>query len=304
MENVLKLTEVIQEWVLPNRTKKRGLNGVSFNIPRGSLTGFVGVNGAGKTTTIKTMLDFIPKVSGDIKFFDDQTLSAQVRDKIGFLPERPYFYDFLTGKEFLLLHWTLHSKFKGKEFESRCDEVLQLVDLSRGKHVRLRQYSKGMLQRIGIAQSILHRPEFLIWDEPMSGLDPDGRYLVKQIMKTMHQQGTTIFFSSHLLQDMQELCDRLVVIDQGKILFKDNINLLMNSGWDQKELAWARKAQNGSAEIIKEIISQDKLAVRLEEIRVLNGEVLWIERHHWNLEVAFRNLRVDRERSGNEEFIK
>jgi ABC-2 type transport system ATP-binding protein len=289
MTNILVLKDVVQEWSLPNRTKKKGLNGVSFNIPKGSLTGFVGVNGAGKTTTIKTVLQFIPKLSGDIYFFQDQVMSSQVRNKIGFMPERPYFYDFLTGKEFLLLHWTLQGKFKGNEFESRCDEVLKLVDLSRGKNMRLRQYSKGMLQRIGIAQSILHKPEFLIWDEPMSGLDPDGRFLVKQIIKSMHEQGTTIFFSSHLLQDMQELCDRLIIIDQGKILFNDDIDLLMQAESGRKELAWLRK---GHHELIKEIIIHEKLQERIEEIRILQGEIQWIERSHWNLEEAFRKLRT------------
>lgn len=288
MENFLTLKEVIQEWRLPNRSKKIGLDGVSFNIPVGSLTGFVGVNGAGKTTTIKTVLEFIPKSSGDIYFFEDKLISAQIRSQIGFLPERPYFYDFLTGKEFLLLHWTIQGRIKGKEFESRCDEVLKLVDLSRGKNIRLSQYSKGMLQRIGIAQSILHKPSFLIWDEPMSGLDPDGRFLVKQIMKTMNQQGATIFFSSHLLQDMQELCDRLVIIDQGKILFKDNINLLMQTEADRKELGWLRK---GQSEIVNEIVTQENLEKRLEEIRILEGKVQWIERSHWSLDEAFRQLR-------------
>jgi ABC-2 type transport system ATP-binding protein len=293
MKNILTVREVIQEWQLPNQKKKRGLDGINFNIPMGSLTGFVGVNGAGKTTTIKTILQFIPKLSGEIYFFDNQELSMQVRSKIGFLPERPYFYDFLTGKEFLLLHWTLHGKIKGKEFDSRCDEVLKLVDLARGKNLRLRQYSKGMLQRIGIAQSILHKPDFLIWDEPMSGLDPDGRFLVKQIMKTMHEQGTTIFFSSHLLQDMQELCDRLIIIDQGKILFNDQIQLLMNAGSNQKELAWNRKGTGEQTETVKEIITQEKLSIRLDEIRTLQGEIQWIERKSWNLEEAFRQLRMN-----------
>jgi ABC-2 type transport system ATP-binding protein len=306
MKNILTLKNVIQEWRLPNRTKKRGLNGINFNIPKGSLTGFVGVNGAGKTTTIKTVLDFIPRLSGDIFFFDNQVMSPLVRSKIGFLPERPYFYDFLTGKEFLLLHWTLHGKFKGKEFENRCDEVLKLVDLNRGKNTRLRQYSKGMLQRIGIAQSILHKPDFLIWDEPMSGLDPDGRFLVKQIMKTMHQQGTTIFFSSHLLQDMQELCDRLIIIDQGKILFNDNIHMLIQSGSDRKELAWLSKPAweaKGKGELIKEIVTQDKLQTRIEEIKMLQGEIQWIERGSWNLEEAFRQLRNGDSNSKNSEAM-
>jgi ABC-2 type transport system ATP-binding protein len=292
MKSILSLKDVVQEWKLPNRKKKLGLNNVSFHIPSGSLTGFVGVNGAGKTTTIKTVLGFIPKISGEILFFDNQLITPQVRNRIGFLPERPYFYDFLTGREFLLLHWSLHGKYQGQEFETRCNEVLELVDLTRGKGMRLRQYSKGMLQRIGIAQSILHRPDFLIWDEPMSGLDPDGRYMVKQIMKRMHQAGTTIFFSSHLLQDMQELCDRLVIIDQGKILFNDGIHLLMNAATDRREIAWTR---SGSEGLTKEVVARDTLQSRLNEIKTLQGEVQWIERIHWNLEETFRQLRANEE---------
>ena len=200
------------------------LKNVSFEIQKGEITGFIGVNGAGKTTSIKCILGFIFPDQGQIHFFNQDPLNSAVKSKLGYMPERPYFYDFLTGREFLKLHWDL-SGYQGKEtFEQRMNEVLEQVDLVRAKDSKLRSFSKGMLQRIGIAQSILHRPELLILDEPMSGLDPDGRYLVKQIMKQEAARGTTLFFISHLLQDMEEICNKIVVIDKGELLYKGQLD--------------------------------------------------------------------------------
>lgn len=194
------------------------LQDVSFALAKGSVTGFVGGNGSGKTTTLKCIFDFVRPDGGDVRFFGEP-LSAQVKARLGYLPERPYFYDFVSGREFLRLFWSLGAD-GAQGASERIEEVLKQVGLGDAGDKKLRGYSKGMLQRIGLAQAILTKPELLILDEPMSGLDPDGRLLVKDILDAEKARGTTIFFSSHLLQDMQEVCTHLVVIDRGQILYQ------------------------------------------------------------------------------------
>lgn len=196
----------------------RVLRDVSFSLPAGLTTGFVGGNGQGKTTTIKCLLEFIWPDGGEVLFFG-KPLDREGRRRLGYLPERPYLYEFLTGREFLRLGWDLSGGPPGA-FAAKAAELLSLVELTTAADLRLRSYSKGMLQRIGLAQALLSEPELLILDEPMSGLDPDGRALVKEILAAKKKAGVTLFFSSHLLQDMDDLCDRLVVIDGGAIAFE------------------------------------------------------------------------------------
>lgn len=207
--------------------KRQVLFDVSFSVPSQKTTGFVGNNGSGKTTTIKCLFDFIKKDSGNIFFFD-QPLSSELKKKIGYLPERPYLYEFLTGMEFLKFYWDLSQLGTSRSFVEKAHSTLKLVGLYEARDRNLRNFSKGMLQRIGLAQALLHDPEFLILDEPMSGLDPDGRLMVKDILKAEQKKGVSIFFSSHLLQDMEELCQSLVVIHQGKILYNGELKTFMS----------------------------------------------------------------------------
>ncbi len=197
------------------------LHNVSFNVPKGQACGFVGNNGAGKTTTLKCLLEFLTPTEGEIKFFDEK-LSVQNRIRVGYLPERPYLYEFLTAQEFLKFHWNLtYPSLNG--FSDQSDRVLKLVGLFDSKDKVMRKFSKGMLQRAGLAQALIHNPDLLILDEPMSGLDPDGRLLVKNILKELKAQGKTLFFSSHLLEDVDELCENLVIIHHGDILYHGEI---------------------------------------------------------------------------------
>ncbi len=197
------------------------LKNMDFEVPAGKVTGFVGVNGAGKTTSLKCALGFIKPDSGKITFFNQGPLTSDLKRKIGYLPERPYYHDFLTASQFLKFHWDLTGG--GEGFEDRAHEILNKVNLQNVFNRYLRSFSKGMLQRIGMAQAMLRKPDFLILDEPMSGLDPDGRVIIKDIIIEQKEKGTTIFFSSHLLGDMDELCDNLVVIDKGQLIFQGAI---------------------------------------------------------------------------------
>lgn len=206
--------------------KREVLHGISFALEEGRTTGFVGVNGSGKTTSLKCALGFLFPDSGTIHFFGKE-LDNVAKARLGFLPERPYFDEFLTAREFLFYHWNLSGG--GSGFEAACKRVLEKVNLSHVQERKLKTFSKGMLQRIGMAQSILRDPDLLILDEPMSGLDPDGRFLIKEIIRGQQKQGKTIFFSSHLLSDMEELCDDLVVIDQGKMLYQGALKEFLGS---------------------------------------------------------------------------
>lgn len=200
------------------------LDRLSFQIESNKTTGFIGVNGAGKTTTLKCVLGFVSPDQGEV-FMLGESLSSQTKTKIGYLPERPYYYDFLTAKEFLRFHWELSSTKENinEDFDVRALEVLRKVNLKDVFEKKLRSFSKGMLQRIGVAQALLRHPQILILDEPMSGLDPDGRILIKDIILEEKKRGTTVFFSSHLLGDMEELCDNLVVIDSGRLVYSGSL---------------------------------------------------------------------------------
>lgn len=197
------------------------LKNINFKIESGQFVGFIGPNGAGKTTTIKCMMEFIFPDTGEVYFFGQKNL-IESKKKIGFLPERPYFQEFLTGFEFLKLHWSLsgQARIHSDDIFIKCAEnILEQVRLLHARDQKLKKYSKGMLQRIGIAQALLTEPQFLILDEPMSGLDPDGRILIKDILKKLKEKKITVLMSSHLLEDVEELCEDLIILHQGETLF-------------------------------------------------------------------------------------
>lgn len=225
--------------------RRQVLFDVSFRLPSGQTCGFVGGNGQGKTTTLKSIFGFIRPDRGSIRLFGEPLTLAN-RARVGFLPERPYLYEFLTATEFLRLHWRLAGRGRDAGFAEASRKVLEQVGLEAAAERRLRSFSKGMLQRIGLAQAILHEPELLILDEPMSGLDPDGRLMVKDILKEQKKRGVGIFFSSHLLQDMDELCSHLTVIDKGRVKYDGSLEGFRKDHADL-ELAYRalRRAQEG-----------------------------------------------------------
>lgn len=186
---------------------------ITFQVPEGKFIGLIGPNGAGKTTTIKCLLDFITLDFGKIDFVDYKN-SFEARKDLGYLPERPFFQEFLSAQEFLKLHWSLSGRTGSAD--QRIEQVLELVGLAEVRYAKLKTFSKGMLQRIGIAQALIAHPRFLILDEPMSGLDPDGRILVKDILRKLKKADLTLIMSSHLLEDVEELCDELIVLQQGQ----------------------------------------------------------------------------------------
>lgn len=211
------------------------LENVNFELEPGTVTGFLGGNGAGKTTTIKCLMGLCFPDSGEINYFGSAQLTSDKKQKIGFLPERPYFYDYLTGEEFLLFYGQLSTKMSRKVLKSRIVDLLNKVDLGHARDRLLRGYSKGMLQKVGLAQALIHDPEFVILDEPMSGLDPDGRHSMSQLIGETASQGRTVFFSSHLLHDVQQLCKNLVVLSGGHVVYSGSTESFLvdiNAGID------------------------------------------------------------------------
>ncbi len=199
------------------RKKQRtALKPLSLNVESNEVFGFLGPNGAGKTTTIKLLTGLIFPSAGTAKILGMDWRDPKVKDVIGFLPEQPYFYDHLTASE-LLEYYAGLSGVPASERKRQVAAMLERVKLSDVGKLQLRKFSKGMLQRVGIAQAILHDPQVIILDEPMSGLDPIGRREVRDLIQSLKDEGKTIFFSTHILADAESLCDRVAVIHKGEL---------------------------------------------------------------------------------------
>ena len=220
------------------RKKPRyGLRTLSLAIEEGEVFGFLGPNGAGKTTTLKLLMGLIFPTAGTARILGMELDDPKMKAQIGFLPEQPYFYDYLTARELLEYYGQL-SGVDPKQRSRKVDEVLQRVGLPDVGGVQLRKFSKGMLQRVGIAQAILHDPKVLFFDEPMSGLDPMGRREVRDLMEQLKHEGKTIFFSTHILSDAEALCDRVAIIHQGELRGVGAVVDLTSSVHGRVELVW------------------------------------------------------------------
>ena len=195
---------------------KRSLDQLTLQVEDGEIFGFLGPNGAGKTTTLKLLMGLIFPTSGTARIRGRSIEDVAMHDEIGYLPEHPYFYDYLTARE-LLDYYARFSDYGAAERNARVETFLKRVGLASAGNVQLRKFSKGMLQRVGIAQAILHDPKVVFLDEPMSGLDPVGRREVRDIILELKQQGKTVFFSTHILSDAEMLCDRVGVLVGGKL---------------------------------------------------------------------------------------
>ena len=195
---------------------RRALDGLTLTIEEGEVFGFLGPNGAGKTTTLKLLMGLIFPTSGGARILGRAIEDVSMHHDVGYLPEQPYFYDYLTARE-LLDYFARFFRLSAEERRRRIGSLLDLVGLSSAADVQLRRYSKGMLQRIGMAQAILHQPRVVFLDEPMSGLDPVGRREARDIILDLKRQGRTVFFSTHILPDAEMLCDRVAVLVGGKL---------------------------------------------------------------------------------------
>ena len=281
-------------------TAREVLHGVSFSAGEGEILGFLGPNGAGKTTTIKIILGLLRPDSGHVRIFGKTHCDRSVMKAVGYLPENPYIYPHLTLTEFLRFCADL-SEVPSNKAAVRVREVISMVGLEEHSRRRTKGFSKGMLQRAGLAQAILHDPDLMILDEPFSGLDPIGRKTVKDILLDLKGRGKTIFFSSHILPDMEALCDRAYIINDGTITRCVSLAEVFRIGEGMVEVT-ARGCPVSGLDPVKGYM--DSVAVNGEEIFLIvkthelvrtvvqhlynNGaEVLKVANHHPTLEEVF-----------------
>ncbi|MDI6603990.1 MAG: ABC transporter ATP-binding protein [Thermoanaerobacteraceae bacterium] len=229
---------------------KGGFKEVSLSVEKGKVFGCLGPNGAGKSTFVKTMVGLLRPTSGFAWILGKPIGSVESREKVGFLPENFKYHDWMTGKELLRFHAEL---YKIENPEKKIDELLELVKLKGHENKLIKNYSKGMQQRIGIAISLLNEPEIVFLDEPTSALDPVGRIEVREIIKKLKSQDKTVFLNSHLLSEVEMVCDEVAIINHGKVIAKGNLNDLLKE-YTHVEM----KISNFNDELIKNIKSISK----------------------------------------------
>jgi len=231
------------------------LKSCSLTVYQGETFGLLGPNGAGKTTLLKLLLAIMRPTAGRGLLLGQPLGDRTVKQRIGYLPENPYFYDYLTGWEFLQMVAGLFQIPTAVQ-RQRIPQLLELVGLSQlaARKKQLRQYSKGMLQRVGLAQALINDPEMVFLDEPMSGLDPLGRYQMRNIILSLKDQGKTIFFNSHILFEVEQICDRIAILSEGSLICSGSLNELLGTA-DTYHV----KGQGGNVEILKKWVSNLKL---------------------------------------------
>jgi len=264
---------------------KCALQPLHLTVEEGEIFGFLGPNGAGKTTTLKLLMGLVYPSAGSARILGSEINDPHMKAQIGFLPEQPYFYDYLTATE-LLEYYAQLSGVVSRDRKRRASEVLIRVGLPNVSGMQLRKFSKGMLQRVGIAQAILHNPRVLFFDEPMSGLDPIGRREVRDLMEELRQAGKTVFFSTHILSDAEALCDRVAIIHQGELRGVGAVADLTSSVEGKVEVVWHGSSVPASvrtlapdssvtADVVRAVIpeaSQDALidALRRERLHIVS----------------------------------
>jgi len=284
---------------------RRSLDNLTLQVEEGEVFGFLGPNGAGKTTTLKLLTGLIFPTSGTARVRRRSIDDVEMHKEIGYLPEQPYFYDYLTARE-LLDYYGRFSNFSDAERKERVSRFLELVGLASAADVQLRKYSKGMLQRAGIAQAILHDPKVVFLDEPMSGLDPIGRRDVRDIILDLKKQGKTVFFSTHILSDAEMLCDRVAVLAGGKLQGVgapgEIVSLEVHAMDILFELRAGRALPAGLAENVTRIggrfrveVPEAQLYAALDELRDCDAKILSVSPVRPTLEDYFLRL-VNNER--------
>jgi ABC-2 type transport system ATP-binding protein len=230
--------------------KVEALRDLNLTVVDGEIFGFLGPNGAGKSTTIKILGDLIRPTSGRAAILGQDARQSEARRQVGYLPENPNYYNFLTGWELLSFHGNIHGITQAS-IRERGQNLLEMLELADAAHRPLRTYSKGMVQRIGIAAALIHDPKILIFDEPMSGLDPVGRKLVADLMLEMRDLGKAIFFSTHILHDVEVICDRIGIITTGELRFCGTLPDMISESFASYEVL-LRRVEPEQVEILSQ----------------------------------------------------
>lgn len=290
----LEKTYTVGFW---RKATRQALRPLSLTVPEHEVFGFLGPNGAGKTTTLKLLMGLIFPTGGEAKILGMPAGDPRAKARIGYSPEQPYFYDHLTAHE-LLRYYAQLTGIPAKEQEARVTAVLERVGLRDIKKLQLRKFSKGMLQRVSIAQAIVHDPEMVFLDEPMSGLDPMGRREVRDLIQELKEEGKTIFFSTHILSDAETLCDRVAVVNKGELKGVGSIAELKSKSTGQSEILWegteeiaelrARaKAFHRSAEFWRAVVDDADVYAAIDLIRKNNGRLVSVTATRETLEDYF-----------------
>jgi ABC-2 type transport system ATP-binding protein len=258
------------------KRRVRALDGLSLEVAAGEVFGFLGPNGAGKTTTLKLLMHLIRPTSGSARILGKPVGDVSMRRRIGYLPENPYFYDYLTAEELLVYTGRLLG-IRQPALSRKVAAMLELVGLACAARTQLRKYSKGMVQRVGIAQAILNEPEVVFLDEPMSGLDPLGRREVRDIVTGLRRRGVTVFFSSHILPDVEALCDRVAIMHQGRLREVGSLHAILNVQIEAHEIILG-KLSPGLGERLRNVCEEvtaigDRLQLRARGSRQVEAVV-------------------------------
>jgi ABC-2 type transport system ATP-binding protein len=277
----------------------QALNNLSLTVAEGEIFGFLGPNGAGKSTTIKLLCDLIRPSSGKAAILGQDVRQPVARRQIGYLPENPSYYGFLTGWELLEFHGTIHGMSRAL-IQERGEELLAMLQLAHAAHRQVRTYSKGMVQRVGIAAALIHDPRILIFDEPMSGLDPLGRKMVADLMLEMRDRGKVVFFSTHILHDVEVICDRIGIITDGELQFCGALPDMISESFSSYEIL-LRRVESAQVEAmenkgyapvsfedkVKVGVPKEDLAAFLASFMQKDMELISIEPKRLNLEDFF-----------------
>lgn len=227
--NAIEITGLCKQFTAKRMTKVEALKGLDLTISTGEVFGFLGPNGAGKSTTIKLVMGLLRPTSGTARIMGMDAALSESRRCVGYLPENPAFFDYLSAEEYIAF---VGSQFRMDDalIRLRLEEVLKRLDLWEARKRPMRGYSKGMVQRVGLAQTLIHNPDVYILDEPMSGLDPIGRALVKDIILDLKADGKCVFFSTHITDDVEKICDRVGVINKGQMVVVDSVENILQRG--------------------------------------------------------------------------
>ncbi len=267
------------------RQTVEALKGLDLTIEQGEIFGFLGPNGAGKSTTIKCLMGLIKPTTGSAAIMGEQTGSEASMRKIGYLPENPAFYDYLTAEEYLLFVGRIFKMPEPLLFR-RTEEALKLLELQDAAKRPIRGYSKGMVQRVGLAQVLIHDPDVYILDEPMSGLDPIGRALVKEIILDLKKRGKSVFFSTHITDDVEKVCDRVGILLHGELKLVERVDTIMLRGITGYQI----RIKGADNSISEHTVSKDKLELFLADQVATGCEILLVEPKRKNLEDLFLSL--------------
>ena len=307
MNHIVEIENLTKDYEIGfwKKKKVRALDGLTLNVESGQIFGFLGGNGAGKTTTIKILMSLIFPSAGSAKILGHDISDVKMRSRIGYCPENPYFYDYLTARELMMYFGELFGFDKTKS-KQKTEELLTKVGLEEASwNKQLRKFSKGMLQRTGLAQSLINEPEIVFLDEPMSGLDPIGRREIRELIAELREKGTTVFMSTHILSDIEALCDNVAILRKGKLAATGKLDDLLSSHGEEQ--SFEINIKGISAEVLQkalaglessnvlakpnganvQVADESDVEIVLQELKKVGGKLVSVQPVKQSLEELF-----------------